>query len=193
MAPVISLVTTTGRIADPFTLTGTGFGALAGALYLFPDRFGEYSNVTPLIWSDTTITGLIPEFGTVPAAAAFFLVVPLNEVIGAKSPDFPLLSTQVVAAAQIIDGQFAYAPGGTPGTPIPIPFTNRGEPIGLLTDVNTGEGTSDGHWAIDATRTDDFVNITGVALSALRIRGSLVKAQQVALGNAFYGVTRFFT
>lgn len=193
MPPVITTVTTTGHIGAAFTISGSGFGALAGLLFIFPNTDGEYNVVFPDTWSDTSITGFIPDSVLVPADAAFFLVLPQDAVVGAKSLDFPLLAALVVAAPELVSGEVVFVPVGTvgqvDGDPFPIPGTNRGEPAGLLTFVDTGGGTADGRWAMDVTLPDDYQNVDQVPLAAMRVRGSMTKAQQVALGNAFYGGT----
>lgn len=190
MPAVITTTTTTGHIASPFSLSGTGFGASPGTLLLFPGSGGEFIGVATDTWGDTAITGSLPSFGVDPAPEAFFVVIPDGSDIGGRGESFALLAEAVVAAAELIPGLIVTVPIGTEGEafgPViqPVPPSIQGETAGSVMSVDTGGGVLTARWSLDVTNTDDY-EMLQVALDAVRVKGTLTGVQQLALGNVFY-------
>lgn len=193
MAPVITLLTTTGEIGAAFTITGTGFGASQGLVLIYPNTEGTASPIGPfgITWSATSITGTIPNFLLAPVTGAYFVVIPLNEIVGTKTDPFDLLPEAVVPDATfLISGQFITTAAGTAGDPQAVLASAQGDVAGQIQFVDVGENTVTAKWANDVTVSDDYEQIT-IARSAAQVRGFLTMGYQQALGNHFYDASTF--
>jgi len=194
MAPVITSLTTTGKLGDTFSITGTGFGVYPGIICLFPDSDGGFLPLVPNVWIDTSITGTIPTSQTASGMTGFFLVVPLDSEAGVKSPDFAILPPLITPQEYFVSGQLVSAAGGTTGTSegggtVVVPGTGQGgEAVGQVQTLSeVGANYYTVAWVEDVTSASPTTTNIVVAGTSLFVRGALTVAQQVAQGNQYYG------